>query len=144
MLPAARVVNCRGDALETRIACYRQLFSIGAHFSHDPVDMVNHYQDHDRLMRYCRHRYPGQVLEHEYEALLLNPEYRIRHLLEFCGLTFDPACLAFHETQRTVISTASAAQVRQPLSASVSYAARYGRQLDPLRDLLDATPPPDQ
>ncbi|MEO6800347.1 MAG: sulfotransferase [Rhodanobacter sp.] len=139
MLPAARVVNCRRDPLETCFACYRQLFSNGAHFSYDPVDMVNHYQDYDRLMRYWQHRYPGQALEHQYEALLLDPEYRIRQLLDFCGLTFDPACLAFHETQRTVVGTASAAQVRRPLSANTSYAARYGRQLDPWRELLGAT-----
>ncbi|MEO8748411.1 MAG: sulfotransferase, partial [Rhodanobacter sp.] len=58
MLPAARVVNCRRDALETCFACYRQLFSNGAHFSYDLRDMANHYHDYDRLCRHWQRRYP--------------------------------------------------------------------------------------
>jgi hypothetical protein len=38
----------------------------------------------------------------------------VRRLLEFCGLDFEPACLEFHKTERS-IRTASSEQVRQPI-----------------------------
>ena len=60
---------------------------------------------------------PGKVLHLQYEELVRDPEAQIRRLLEHCGLAFEPACLNFHETRRSV-RTASAEQVRQPLYTS--------------------------
>jgi hypothetical protein len=51
-------------------------------------------------------------------------------------LAFEPSCLAFHETKRSV-RTASAEQVRQPLYASgVGYWKHFERELEPLRRAL--------
>ncbi|MBE1159287.1 tetratricopeptide repeat-containing sulfotransferase family protein [Dyella acidiphila] len=139
MLPGARVINCHRDAVETCFACYRQLFSIGSHFSYDLDDMASYYNDYVRLCHYWQQRHPQQVLDYSYEALLADSEPQIRRLLDFCGLDFDPACLAFHQTSRTVLSTASAAQVRQPLQKSTARAAHYEAQLAPLRARLQST-----
>ncbi|MDP9085941.1 MAG: sulfotransferase, partial [Pseudomonadota bacterium] len=49
-----------------------------------------------------------------YERLVDDPDAQIRTLLEACGLPFDPACLAFHKTERA-IRTPSSEQVRQPI-----------------------------
>ncbi|MEP6908125.1 MAG: sulfotransferase [Pseudoxanthomonas sp.] len=139
MLPGAHVVSSHRDPLETCFACYRQLFSNGAHFSYDLVDMANHYKDYDRLRRHWQALFPHRMLDHPYEALLADPETRIRRLLTFCGLSFDEACLTPHLSSRTVRSTASAAQVREPLRASAAYSARYDAQLAPLRTQLGDT-----
>jgi hypothetical protein len=56
-------------------------------------------------------------------------------VLDFCGLPFDPACLEFHKTSRTVM-TPSAAQVRQPLRRDTARSARYGDKLEHLRRRL--------
>jgi hypothetical protein len=139
MLPGARIVNSRRDSLETCYACYRQLFSNGAHFSYDLDDMVSYYADYVRLMRYWQDALPRKIFDHVYENLLTDTEAQIRRLLDFCALSFDPACLAFHETSRTVLSTASAAQVRQPLRIDTPRNMRYGDTLEPLRKRLQAT-----
>jgi hypothetical protein len=56
--------------------------------------------------------------------------------LAHCGLEFEAACLAFHETKRPV-RTASAEQVRQPIYASgVGYWKNFESQLEPLRQAL--------
>lgn len=132
MLPGARVINSHRDPLETCFACYRQLFSNGAHFSYDLADMANHYRDYECLTRHWLAIHPQHILDYPYEALLADPETRIRQLLAFCDLAFDEACLTPHLAARTVRSTASAAQVRQPLRAPVSYSARYADELAPL------------
>jgi hypothetical protein len=38
----------------------------------------------------------------------------VRRILEHCELPFEPACLVFHRTERS-IRTASSEQVRQPI-----------------------------
>ena len=136
MLPGARVVNTRRDPLETCFACYRQLFSDGADFSYDFESMAHYYAEYDRMIRFWQQRFPGRCHDHIYEDMLADPEGRIRELLAFCDLPFESACMEFHKTNRTVHSTASAAQVRQPLQSNTARADRYGALLDPLRDLL--------
>jgi hypothetical protein len=83
-----------------------------------------------------RARDPQRIRLLRYEDLLADPEPRIRELLAACGLPFDPACLDFHRTVRSV-RTASAAQVREPLRRDTARAARYGDLLEPLRRGLD-------
>ncbi|MFS6684854.1 sulfotransferase, partial [Staphylococcus aureus] len=115
---------------------YRQLFSDGADFSYDLESTAHYYAEYDRMTRFWQQRFPGRCHDHIYEDMLADPEGRIRELLAFCDLPFEPACLEFHKTTRAVHSTASTAQVRQPLQSDTARAARYGALLDPLRDLL--------
>jgi hypothetical protein len=136
MLPAARMVVCRRDPLETCLSCYRQWFGTEVGFTHDLDDMADYCIDYTRLTRFWLERFPDRVFDLEYEALLAEPEAVIRRLLDFCGLPFDRACLDFHRTERTVLSAPSAAQVRQPLRRDTARADRYGDKLDRLRKHL--------
>lgn len=136
MLPGAKIINCHRDPLETSFACYRQLFRHGMHFSYDLDEMADYYLDYQRLSAFWQTRYPGQVLDFSYEALLREPELQIHRLLAFCQLPFDPACLTPHQTKREVLSTASAAQVRQPIRSNTAHSAPYLGLLRPLRERL--------
>jgi hypothetical protein len=57
---------------------------------------------------------PGRVRRVSYEDVVQNLEVNVRRLLDFCGLEFEPACVDFHKTERSV-HTPSSEQVRQPL-----------------------------
>ncbi|MEO7068265.1 MAG: sulfotransferase [Rhodanobacter sp.] len=137
MLPGARVVNSRRDAVETCLGCYRVLFNQGNFFSYDLDDMVAYWHAYDRAVRHWAQIFPERFFEHSYESLLLDPETQVRRLLAFCNLPYDAACLEFHRTQRTV-RTASAAQVREPLRQDTARSALYGDKLKHLRALLSA------
>jgi hypothetical protein len=100
--------------------------------------MADFYIDFWRLTRFWLEKFPDRVFDLEYETLVAEPEPTIRRLLDFCGLSFDPACMDFHKTERTVLSAPSAAQVRQPLRADTARADRYGGKLDHLRARLRA------
>ena len=136
MLPGARVINSRRDPLENCLGCYRQLFPKGNHFTYELDDMASYWGDYDRLSRHWLRLFPQRFFEHEYEALLADPEAQVRRLLAFCDLEYDPACLQFHKTER-VVHTASAGQVRQPLQKTAPRSAAYDVKLDRLRILLD-------
>jgi hypothetical protein len=136
MLPAARVVVVRRDPVETCLACYRQLFTEHSGFTCDLDEMADYCSDFLRLTRFWLEKYPGRVHDLQYETLVAEPEQEIRRLLDFCNLPFDPACLEFHKTARTVQSLPSAAQVRQPMRRDTARSALYGDKLDPLRKRL--------
>lgn len=136
MLPGAKIIHCHRDPIETCFACYRQLFSDGIHFSYDLDDLASYYKDYQRLGDYWHERYPGHGFDLSYEVLVREPETQIRQLLSFCQLPFDAACLSPHQTQRDVHSTASAAQVRQPIRQEPTRSASYNDWLQPLRDRL--------
>ena len=73
----------------------------------------------------------------DYETLVADQEGQTRALLDFCGLTFDPACLNFHENAAPV-ATASATQVRKPLySSSMGRWKSYRPALDPAIEILE-------
>ncbi|HVL30286.1 MAG TPA: hypothetical protein VM326_06190, partial [Sphingomicrobium sp.] len=71
-----------------------------------------------------------------HEQLVDDPEREVRRLLDFLGLPFDPACLAFHQNPRAV-RTASSEQVRRPISREgLEQWKPFERWLDPLKQAL--------
>jgi hypothetical protein len=81
---------------------------------------------------------PGPFMEIRYEDLVDDPEGQSRRLIAFLGLDWDPACLAFHRTERKV-TTASVIQVRQPIYRSaIGKWRHYAAHLQPMLRILDA------
>lgn len=132
MLPAARIVDVRRDALEAGWSCFKQQFYRLPHFSCTLTDIAAYVRDYEAAMGRWQAVAPERVRTQRYEALLADPQGEIRALLAFCELPFEAACLEFHRAMRSV-RTPSAAQVRQPLSRDTARAGRYGHLLDPLR-----------
>ena len=63
-------------------------------------------------------------------------EGSVRRLLTFCGLEFEPQCIEFHKTVRSV-RTASSEQVRQPIyREGLDQWKNYEPWLAPLRQGL--------
>jgi tetratricopeptide (TPR) repeat protein len=135
MLPGATVIETRRDPLETAWSCFKQQFYSQPHFACDAGDIAAHLRGCERAMDQWRTLAPDRIHLHFYEDLQANPEHRTRALLDDCGLAFDPACLAFNTSTRSV-RTASAAQVRQPLRADTARALLYGALLSPFWDAL--------
>ena len=136
MLPGARIVNARRDALETGWSCFKQRFVRGQQvFSYALADIGAYWVDYDRLMYFWHARYPERIYDLVHEDLVGAPEPAIRRLLDFCGLPFAASCLRAHRSDR-IVRTSSAAQVRQPLRSDTARARNYGALLDPLRRAL--------
>ena len=136
MLPNARVIHCVRDAADTGISIYRNFFSTHLGYAYDLGEIGHYHRLYQSLMAHWNTVLPGFVNDISYEALVADQEGETRRLLELCGLDFHPACLEFFRTERPV-HTASAAQVRKPISAaSVGIAKRYGEALAPLEKAL--------
>lgn len=131
-LPGAKIIHVLRDPADTCVSCYSKLFDVGQEFTYNLPELGRYYVAYRRLMDHWRAVLPGTIHEISYEALVADMEGEARRLLDYCGLDWDPACLAFHENARPV-QTASATQVRKPLYASsVGRWKRYERHLGPL------------
>jgi tetratricopeptide (TPR) repeat protein len=137
LYPGARVIFCRRDPLDTCLSCYFQKFTAGQlGFSYDLADCAKRYLETERLTAHWRKVLPLKWLDVEYEALVSDLEDQSRRIITFLGFDWEPACLDFHRTARTV-TTASAWQVRQPLyGRAVGRWRKYHAHLAPLFDLL--------
>lgn len=134
MLPGSHIIVCRRDPLETCFSCYRQhLFN--NEYTRTPEDLAAFWRDFDRSATHFAGLHSGHIFQHDYEAMVADPEQGIRKLLDACGLPFEEACLRFHEAARDVRSP-SATQVRRPLESGTARAQDYGALIDPLRALL--------
>jgi hypothetical protein len=140
-LPRARLVLVRRNPMDTCLGNFRQLFALGSpnyDYSFDLLDIGRYYLMFDRLMAFWRESLPGRILEVRYEDVVEAQEATTRRLLDFCGLPWDDACLAFHGNQAPV-ATASAVQVREPIHRRrLQRWKHFEPQLAELRALLEA------
>ena len=114
ILPNAKIVDARRNAMATGFSVFKQHFARGQNFSYDLVEIGRYYRDYVALMAHFDAVLPGRVHRVMYEDMVQNTEAEVRRLLDYCGLAFEPACLRFHENDRAV-RTASSEQVRQPI-----------------------------
>jgi hypothetical protein len=87
-------------------------------------------------MRHWDRVLPGRVFRVQYEDVVADLERNVSRILEYCGLEFEPQCIEFHKTERSV-RTASSEQVRQPITRDgLDHWKHFEPWLDPLRDAL--------
>jgi hypothetical protein len=87
-------------------------------------------------MRHWDKVLPARVLRVCYEDVVEDLEGNVGRILEFCSLQFEPACVEFHKTDRSV-QTPSSEQVRQPIFRDgLSQWRNYEPWLGPLKEAL--------
>jgi hypothetical protein len=143
MLPNAKIIDARREPMACCFSNFKQLFASGQEFTYDIEDIARYYRSYVQLMRHWDDALPGKVLRIQYEDVVEDLEGNVRGILDFCGLPFEPACLAFHKTERSV-RTASSEQVRRPIFKEGVDQWRHfepwlGSLRSALRDLVPAT-----
>ena len=144
ILPNAKIIDARRHPLGCCLSNFRQHFARGQDFTYDLDDLGRYYANYVKLMAHVDAVAPGRVHRVIYERMVDDTEAEVRALLAHCGLEFEPACLAFHETERAV-RTASSEQVRRPIYRDATEEWRaYEPFLGPLKEalgpVLDAYP----
>ena len=136
MLPNAKIIDARREPMACCFSNLKQLFASGQEFTYSIEDIARYYRTYLELMRHWDAVLPGRVLRVCYEDVVEDLESNVRLILEFCGLGFEPACVEFYKTERSVRS-ASSEQVRQPIfREGLSPWRNYEPWLGPLKDSL--------
>ncbi len=131
LFPLATFIHCRRDLRDIAVSCWMTDFR-SIRWANDPAHIASRFGQYRRLIDHWRTVLPGRMIEIDYEETVADLEAVARRLIAACGLDWEPACLAFHTTQRPV-RTASVTQVRQPVyTQSVARWKRYERELGEL------------
>jgi hypothetical protein len=87
-------------------------------------------------MRHWDRVLPGRILRIYHEDVVDDLAGNVGRILEFCALPFEPQCIEFHKTERSV-RTASSEQVRQPINREgLDQWKHFEPWLAPLKDAL--------
>ncbi|HWM67926.1 MAG TPA: sulfotransferase [Steroidobacteraceae bacterium] len=134
LFPEAPVLHCRRDPMATCWSIFTTNLTLHAPY-HTSLGHIGHfYTQYFRLMAHWRESLP--LLQVDYERLIEGPAAVIQEILSYCGLEYSERCLR-PQDNRDPVTTASAAQVRQPLYRSALQQWRhYEPWLQPLRTAL--------
>ena len=136
MLPNARIIDARREPMSCCFSNLKQLFAQGQEFSYGVENIARYYRTYLDLMEHWDRVLPGRVLRMQHEDVVEDLEGSVRRLLDYCQLPFEPACLDFHKTRRSV-RTPSSEQVRRPIFRDGLEQWRgFEPWLEPLREAL--------
>lgn len=115
LFPKCRIIHAIRDPRDVAISCFMGGFNNYLHPWTTQIDWAaSAWEQSLRMMEHWKATLDVPILDVHYEALVADPERQFRRLIDFIGLPWDDACLAFHKTRRTV-RTLSYDQVNRPI-----------------------------
>tara|TARA_B110000858_G_scaffold38038_1_gene42874 strand:+ start:401 stop:1081 length:681 start_codon:yes stop_codon:yes gene_type:complete len=138
IFPNSKIIHCKRNAMDICWSNYKNTFaSKSMNYTYDFNDLALFYKAYYDLMKFWKSDIENNVFDLVYEDLINDKVTLTKELLKFCDLDWDENCLNFHKNKKFV-STASLAQVRQPLYASSVHKWKsYLVELDKLKKLLE-------
>lgn len=134
IMPDAPVIWVRRDPLDCAWSAFRTYFAQGVSWSWSLADIAHHFKIEDQLLATWKQRLGKRLMVLDYATLVEDPKAQIEEIAQYCSLQFEPRMLRPEETSRPV-TTASASQVRKPISrAGLGAAQNYRKQLAPFSD----------
>jgi hypothetical protein len=135
LFPMAKFIHCRRDLRDNAVSCWMTNFHSNR-WANDLGHIAARFDKYRRIMDHWQRVLPVPLLEVAYEETVADLEGVARRLVDWCGLEWEPGCLAFHEGKRPV-RTASVSQVRQPIyRRSVARWRHYEKSLSRLFERL--------
>lgn len=139
-LPNAKIISVERQPMDLSFGLYRQLFEPGqAAYAYQFGDIALRLKSHNRLMTHWADLLGDSIYRLGYEDLVANPQASTSDILEFCGLSDDPACFEAHDNGGYV-NLLSAKQVREPIfDRGVDRWRRYESHLSELSKLFETS-----
>ncbi len=142
LFPAAKIIHTRRDPLDNCLSIYFLHLDQSMSYALDLLDIGHYFREYQRLMAHWRARFPDDIFDFDYDALVREPGEMLRSACEFLGIASHERAPVEVAAGRA-IKTASVWQVREPLYRRSSGRARhYAEELQELgRYLRGALPP---
>jgi Tfp pilus assembly protein PilF len=136
--PKARIIHLVRDPMDTCYAVFKTLFDKAYYYSYDLAELADYYISYRQLMDHWHQLMPDTILDVKYEELVSNPLDVSKRIADFVGLEWSKALIEIQDSD-VAYSTASAAQVREPIhTSSVGLWRNLESELEPLRLRLAA------
>ncbi len=130
LFPESPIIHVVRHPLDTVLSCFFQAFLHGHEWSYTMQDAAELYIRSVRHVERIKEALDLRYMQIRYEDLVADPQPKVRSLLSFVGVDWDPNCLKFYDNKR-VARTASYEQVtRQLYSSSVNRYLNYIDMID--------------
>ncbi|MDZ4814223.1 MAG: sulfotransferase [Pseudomonadota bacterium] len=137
--PHAKILHLRRDPLDLCFANYREHFGAQVTHTYALEDLIHFHGLYRDLMRHWHDRYPGFILDIDYEQLVREPEAESRRVFDFCGLRWQASVVDVTRRVADPVSTLSSVQVRQAINtASIGRWRPYAQWLGALTEAFPA------
>jgi tetratricopeptide (TPR) repeat protein len=138
MFPDARIVHTTRNPLDNCLSIYFLHLDHRMSYALDLEDIGHYFVEYRRLMAHWKAKFPGDIFDFDYDALVSDPQPALQRLHAFLGLEWAGR-VPHTAATGGVVKTASAWQVREPLYRTSSGRARhYAHELEGLRAYLTA------
>jgi len=111
LLPNAKIIHITRDPQDVSWSIYRNYFAANEPYFCSLAEIIQYHHNYRQVMSHWGEVLPEFVHHLTYDALVSEPEETISSVLEFCGLDYQPDCLAFNK-QQGYIGTLSDRQLR--------------------------------
>ncbi|MDE1898939.1 MAG: sulfotransferase [Xanthomonadaceae bacterium] len=139
-LPEARLLHVVRDPMDVCFSNFRAFFGYAYAYSYNLDDIAAHHARYRRLMAHWHAAMPGRILDVDYAQLATDPQSTLRRVLDFCGLTFDVACLDPMRNNAAPTATLSAVQIRGAIRPHRNAWQPYSSDLAQLQRALEQSP----
>jgi len=137
LFPDARIIHTRRNVLDTLLSTYFLQFGDGVVYGSDLLEAGHYYVQYARLMAHWQAVYGPDIVDMDYDALVVDPGAAVSEVLAALELSWDAACLGEPDAPAAV-RTASTWQVRRPIHRdSLHRWQRYRAQLANVIALLE-------
>ncbi|MEE8515965.1 MAG: tetratricopeptide repeat protein [Alphaproteobacteria bacterium] len=85
-LPAAKMIFCRRDPLDTCLAIYFKRFEVANPYAYDLSDIAAHHTAYQGMMSFWQEKFPSRILPVDYEDMVSDPHPTAAKLFAFVGL----------------------------------------------------------
>jgi hypothetical protein len=136
--PKARIIHLVRDPMDTCYAVFKTLFHQVYYFSYDLDELTDYFVAYRQLMDHWHELMPDTILDVQYEDLVSKPREASKRITDYLGFKWSEELI---EVQNSVeaSSTASAAQVREPIhTSSIQLWRKFEAELEPVRKKLQA------
>lgn len=138
IFPNSYIVNCNRDPMDICWSNYKQYYSSSnLGFAYNLKKLGQFYNLYNEYMTFWEKILREKnLLNIQYENFTENFQDEVKKLLSFCDLSWSTKCVEFYKSKNSV-STASLAQVRQPIyKTSVAAWESYSSYLEDLKNSL--------
>ena len=137
-IPEAKIIHVERNPMAVCWSNYKSNFlsNNGMEYTLRQKDIAEFFTSYNNLMKFWSEKFPGKIINIDYENLIENYEFEVKNLLLKLNLKWEDQVLKFYENKRSV-DTASFMQVREKIYKNSSEQwKKYQNFLSPMIETL--------
>ena len=137
-IPEAKIIHVERNPMAVCWSNYKSNFlsNNGMEYTLRQKDIAEFFTSYNKLMKFWSEKFPGKIINIDYENLIENYEFEVKNLLLKLNLKWEDQVLKFYENKRSV-DTASFMQVREKIYKNSSEQwKKYQNFLSPMIETL--------